>query len=160
MPNGNVQIVKDCYRAFRANDLEALFARIAPDIDWALVGRQADFPTFGPRRGVSAVREFFRIVADNLEFHAYTPREVHGVGNKVFAMGSYEATVTKTGRRAVSEWLHVFWLRDGKVRRFREYTDTARLAEAWRGRSQIRSAALGQSSVELQSDPQPERRLG
>ena len=48
-------------------------------------------------------------------------------------MGSYDMTVRRTGRRAGSDWLHVFWLKNGKVTRFREFTDTARFAEAWRG---------------------------
>jgi ketosteroid isomerase-like protein len=79
------------------------------------------------------VREFFRIVADTLEFHAFAPREFHAVGNMVFVLGTYDMTVRKTGRRAASEWMHVFWLNDGKVKRYREFTDTARFAEAWRG---------------------------
>ena len=52
--------------------------------------------------------------------------------NIVFVFGSYDATVRRTGRRAACEWLHVFWVSDGKISRFREYNDTARFAEAWR----------------------------
>jgi uncharacterized protein len=133
MPNGNVQIVRDCYQAFQENDLEAMFAVFAPDIAWESVGRRDDFPTLGSRRGIAQVREVFRLVAENLEFHTFTPSELHGVGNIVFAMGRYEMTVRKTGRRAGSDWLHVFWVKQGKVTRFREFTDTARFAEAWRG---------------------------
>ena len=133
MPNGNVQIVRDCYQAFQKGDLEAMFSAFAPDIAWESVGRREDFPTLGPRRGIAQVREFFRLVAETLEFHAFVPAELHGVGNIVFAMGSYEMTVRKTGRRAGSDWVHVFWIRNGKITRFREFTDTARFAEAWRG---------------------------
>jgi ketosteroid isomerase-like protein len=79
------------------------------------------------------VREFFRIVADTLEFHAFAPREFHAVGNTVFVLGTYDMTVRESGRRVSSEWVHVFWLNDGKVKRYREFTDTARFAEAWRG---------------------------
>jgi ketosteroid isomerase-like protein len=100
MPNGNVQIVRDCYQAFQENDLEAMFAVFAPDIAWESVGRRDDFPTLGSRRGIAQVREVFRLVAENLEFHTFTPSELHGVGNIVFAMGRYEMTVRKTGRRA------------------------------------------------------------
>ena len=132
MPNGNVQIVRDCYQAFQKGELEAMFAVFAPDIEWESVGRREDFPTLGLRRGIAPVREFFRLVADILEFHAFTPHELHGVGNIVFAMGSYDMTIRKTRRRVGSDWLHVFWVKNGKVMRFREFTDTARFAEAWR----------------------------
>jgi uncharacterized protein len=133
MPNGNVQIVRDCYHAFQRGDSESMFAIFAPDIEWESVGRREDFPTLGPRRGIAQVREFFRLVAENLEFHAFTPSELHGVGNIVFVMGRYDMTIRRTGRRAASDFLHVFWVRNGKVTRFREFTDTARFAEAWRG---------------------------
>jgi ketosteroid isomerase-like protein len=132
MPNGNVEIVRDCYRAFTSDDLEALLGAFAADIEWESVGRREDFPTLGPWRGIAEVRKFFHTVAETLEFHAFSPRELHGVGNIVFAMGSYEMAVRKTGRRVASDWLHVFWVRNGKVTRFREFTDTARFAEAWR----------------------------
>lgn len=133
MPNGNVQIAKDCYAAFQANDSDRLFGAMSEDVDWESVGRRSDFPTLGPRKGKAAVREFFQSVADSLEFHSFSPREFHAVSDIVFVLGSYEATVRKTGRRVASEWLHVFRVKNGKVARFREFTDTARFAEALRG---------------------------
>ena len=132
MSNTNVQVVKDCYEAFQREDAETLFGAMAPDIEWDHVGRESDFPTFGPRHGLPAVREFFRDVADNLDFHSFEPREFHGIGDLVFVMGSYAVTVRKTGRPTASEWLHVFRLKGGKITRFREFTDTAKFAEAWR----------------------------
>jgi ketosteroid isomerase-like protein len=132
MPNKNVQVVKEAYAAFQVGDSERLFGAMTPDIDWESLGRASDFPTLGPRSGTMEVREFFGLVAETMEFHAFSPREFHAVGNIVFVFGSYDATVRKTGRRAACEWLHVFWVSDGKVSRFREYTDTARFAEAWR----------------------------
>ena len=47
-------------------------------------------------------------------------------------LGSYSLTIKKTGRPVKSEWAHVFTLRDGKVTRFREHTDTAQFAEGYR----------------------------
>jgi uncharacterized protein len=41
--------------------------------------------------------------------------------------------VKKTGRRIASDWCHVFTVRDGKVAAFREFTDTAQAAAAYRG---------------------------
>ena len=133
MSKENVKIVEGAYQAFQRNDMDALIATMIPDIDWELTGREADFPTFGPRRGSEAVRGFFRSVAEHLEFHAFEPREFYDCGDKVFVLGRYDMTIKKTGRRAGSEWVHVFTLKDGKVVRFREFTDTARFAEAWRG---------------------------
>ena len=133
MPNKNVQVAKDAYEAFKTGDLNGLFGAMTPDVDWESVGRRSDFPSLGPWKGLGEVKKFFGVVGETLEFHSFAPREFHAVGDIVFAFGSYEMTVRKTGRRVASEFLHAFWVRNGKVTRFREFTDTARFAEAWRG---------------------------
>ena len=133
MSRGNVQIVKDCYQAFLSGDLERLYGALASDVAWEHVGRATDLPTFAPHHGVDGVREFFRLVAETLDFNAFMPREFHGAGNLVFVMGDYEVTMRKTGKRAASPFMHVFWLKNEKVTRFLEFTDTATIGEAWRG---------------------------
>ena len=52
---------------------------------------------------------------------------------KLFALGHYAGTVKKTGLPFNCEWGHVFTVKNGKVARFREFTDTAQFAEAYRG---------------------------
>ena len=39
----------------------------------------------------------------------------------------------KNGRKIASEWVHIFTIRSGKVATFREFLDTATVAEAYRG---------------------------
>jgi hypothetical protein len=41
--------------------------------------------------------------------------------------------IRKTGRAVASDWVHVFTIRDSKIVAFREFTDTAQFAEAYRG---------------------------
>ena len=96
-------------------------------------GRATDFPTFGPRKGPSAVQDLLRPGRRQPRFSEFTPREFYAGGDKVFVLGFYAATMRKSGKSAACEWVHVFTLRDGKVVRFRELTDTALLAEAYRG---------------------------
>lgn len=132
MPNGNVQIVREFYQALQAGDLETLFAAMASDIEWEIVGRRSDLPTFGPRRGVAQVRELFRTIGETFDGRTVKPYELHAVGNLVFAMGSHAVTVRRTGRRVGSDWLHALWVKHGKIVRFREFTDTASFVAAWR----------------------------
>jgi len=131
--NHNIDVVKDCYQAFLAGDIERLLRALSADVAWEHVGRESDLPTFAPFHGVDGVRKFFGLVAETLDFRRFTPSAFHGSGDLVFAMGDYEATIKKTGKHAGSQWLHVFWLKGGKVIRFLEFTDTARFAEAWHG---------------------------
>lgn len=131
MTETGIAHVQRLYAAFARGDIAALIAGLAPDVDWETVGRAGDFPTLGPRKGGKAVEEFFRLVAEHEEFSAFTPREFHAAGDKVFVLGNYSLTVKRTGKPLASEWVHVFTLRDGKVTRFREHTDTAKFAEAY-----------------------------
>ena len=133
MSNANIALVRDLYAAFGRGDVAGIIAGLAPDVHWESGSRASDFPTFGPRKGPSEVRTFFGQVADNLDFSEFTPRELCPCGDKVFVPGFYAATMRKSGKSAACEWVHVFTLRDGKVVRFREFTDTALLAEAYRG---------------------------
>jgi ketosteroid isomerase-like protein len=132
MSNDNVKLIQEAYAAFGRRDMEALIGAMTPDVDWAMVGRASDFPTFGAWPGADKVREFFRSVGDTIDFHDFSPREFYPSGDKVFVLGRYEGTVKKTGRRLASDWVHVFTIRDGKVAQFREFADTAAIAEAGR----------------------------
>jgi ketosteroid isomerase-like protein len=133
MSESNVNAVKDAYRSFERGDMDGVMKGMAPDVDWSMTGQEGHFPTFGRRQGEAGVRGFFRDVADTLDFHRFEPQEFYEAGDTVIVLGHYEMTVKKTGRRAGSDWVHVFTFRDGKVARFREYADTATFVEAWRG---------------------------
>jgi ketosteroid isomerase-like protein len=74
------------------------------------------------------VEEFFRLVAENEEFSEFSPREFYAADDKVFVLGHYSLKVKKSGASVSAEWVHVFTLRNGKVTRFREHTDTAQFA--------------------------------
>jgi steroid delta-isomerase-like uncharacterized protein len=128
MSNADIAHVQSLYAAFGRGDIETLLAGCAPDIDWQTIGRPSDFPTLGPRKGIEAVEQFFRLVDENEAFSEFSPREFYAADDKVFVLGRYSLTVKKSGAAVSAEWVHVFTLRNGKVMRFREHTDTAQFA--------------------------------
>ena len=75
---------------------------------------------------------FFDIVRENLDFSEFSPKEFYAVDDKVFVLGYYAMTVKKTGKPLASDWIHIFTIHDGKITAFREFTDTAKAAEAYR----------------------------
>jgi ketosteroid isomerase-like protein len=93
MSNANVSFVQSLYAAFGRGDIATIIKGLAPDVAWHCVGRSQDFPTFGPRRGASQVDEFFKIVAANLDFSEFSPREFYAVDDKVVVLGYYAMTV-------------------------------------------------------------------
>jgi uncharacterized protein len=128
-----IALVKSLYAAFGKGDIPTIVAAVTADIDWESTGRASDFPTLGPRKGPNGVAEFFSAVGSNLTFSDFSPKEFYAVGDKVFVLGSYAMTVKKTGKPVQSDWVHIFTITNGKVKVFREFLDTARAAEAYRG---------------------------
>jgi hypothetical protein len=133
MSQANIATVQSLYAAFARGDIDTILDACLPDVDWEAVGRRNDFPTFGSRKGKAEVKDFFRIVAETHDFDEFSPRDFYGDRDKVFALGQYALTLKKNGRKAASQWIHVFTFRGGKVASFREFTDTATFAEAYRG---------------------------
>ena len=132
MSAANITTTMSLYQAFARRETGTIVNACVPDVEWHSGGRKEDFPVFAPRKGRAEVEAFFSDVGSTLEFSEFTPRDYYCDRDKVFVMGTYTATVKKTGRRASSEWIHVFTFRDGMVSKFREFLDTASFADAYR----------------------------
>jgi uncharacterized protein len=128
----NVQVVKDAYAAFQRGDVQGVLALVDENVDWhAIKGAEGAAPHAGRRHGRTAVAEFFSQLAGSMEFSKFEPREFVAQGDQVAVIGEYSATVKTTGHSLASDWVMVFTLRDGKVVRFREWTDSAQLVRAY-----------------------------
>ena len=123
--SANISLVQDLYAAFARRDVDAVVSACTPDVDWRLVGRREDFPTFGEWKGPAEVERFFRLVLEQNDSQDFSPREFHASGDKVFVLGLFAHTVEKTGRAVASEWCHVVTIRHGKIAAFRGFIDTA-----------------------------------
>jgi len=132
MSNANIAQVQNLYAAFGRGDIATILGGLTPDADWQSVGRKSDYPTFGPRRGTAEIQDFFKIVAENEDFSDFSPREFYAADDKVFVLGSYTLKMKNTGKPVACEWVHIFTFRDGKVVHWREHTDTAQFAAAYR----------------------------
>ena len=133
MSEANVDLIKSMYAAFGRGDIATIVNTVTPDISWGVTGRKSDFPTLGTWKGPAGVQGFFASVAEHLDFSEFTPKEFYPSGDKVFVLGRYAMTVKKTGLPMASDWCHIFTIREGRVTAFHEFTDTAQVAEAYRG---------------------------
>ena len=59
-------------------------------------------------------------------------REFVAQGDKVVVLGHYVWHVKATGKEWESDFVHALSVRDGKMTRFQEYTDTAAFGDAFR----------------------------
>ena len=127
----NLQIVKAAYAAFKRGDIQAILNTLADDVVWFLPGPTDIVPVAGERRGRDEVGQFFSALSENQTAEQFEPQEFIAQGEKVIVFGQYRWRIKATGREFVSDWVHVFTLRDSKVGGFREYYDTAACADAY-----------------------------
>ncbi len=127
----NTKVVQDAYAAFGRGDIQTLLTYFADDIIWTPVyGAGPHVPTSGLRRGKAAVAEFFKQVAENVQFSQFEPKEFVATGDKVVALGHYTAT-TPIKKSFASDFAMVFTFREGKVTRFQEFCDSSAINAAY-----------------------------
>lgn len=136
--SSNVRIVQEAYAAFGRGDVPGILALVDDDIEWhGVKGAEGAAPHAGRRQGKAAVAEFFRLVAETTEFHRFEPLEFIDDGQQVAVIGQYDATVRVTGKRVSCDWVMVFTFVNGKITRFREFTDSAQVVAAFRPQATV-----------------------
>ena len=117
-------IVKHLYEAFAKGDVPAVLASFDPKVEW----KEADSFLYADRNpyiGPNAVAEgvFQRIVSDVEQF-TVVPQNIIDAGDTVVAEGRYKGRMKTTGTVVDAQFAHVWQLREGKIVRFQQYTDT------------------------------------
>lgn len=125
----HVQRVQEMYAAFGKGDIKTIAGHLSEDVDWQTFGPSI-IPQAGPHRGPKEVEKFFGKVAATYEITRFEPREFIAEGDNVVVLGYYAARVKTTGKSYDVEWAMVWSFRNGKVVKWREYVDTAKLAAA------------------------------
>jgi steroid delta-isomerase-like uncharacterized protein len=128
----NIALVQSMYAAFGRGDIAAVIANCAPDVQWEVLGPPRSFPLFGTRRGAGEVEDFFRLLPEVHTFTEFSPENFVAGNDTVVALGHYSFTLNNNGRTVATEWAHAFTIRDGMVTRFREFTDSAQMLDAYR----------------------------
>lgn len=123
-----LQIIEDHYAASARGDLDGMVAPFAPDVEWI---EMAGFPYAGTYRGPAAVREgvFERLGAEWVGYQA-APEDLVADGEHVVAFGTYSGTYGATGKAMSARFVHHWTVRDGRVVRFEQFTDTHLVRQA------------------------------
>jgi uncharacterized protein len=130
MALSNLEIVKDLYKAFHAGDQKRIREIFDPNIIWV---QNEGFPGGGVHTGIEAVfSNVFGKFAREWEVWRTEPRRWLDAGEDVIVLGEYHGTHETTGKSMKAAFAHVYSLRDGRVIRFEQYTDTVKVAEAVR----------------------------
>jgi ketosteroid isomerase-like protein len=129
----NLDIVQDLYKAFASQDRDRILAIFDPQIEWI---QNDGFPGGGRYLGAETVLDhvFAGLAAAWASWQADVGRWLVAE-DSIVALGAYRGTYRRTGKSMAAAFAHVYWLRDGRVVRFEQYADTAKVAEACRDAS-------------------------
>jgi ketosteroid isomerase-like protein len=133
----NIETIQEIYGAFARGDIAGIKSRVADDVDWGL---GIDESIRGDAGGFLAnwrtsdgVDAYFASVAEELEFHAFSPVGLVADGDVVLSRLQLEVTGRRTGRRVQLGEIHEFEFdADGRIVRYRPYIDTATLLSVLR----------------------------
>jgi uncharacterized protein len=129
---GNTQLVQQAYQDFQNGDIQSVLGSLSSDVEW-VTPPVSGVPVGGTYHGVEEAGQFFASLGDTQEPRQFEPKEFVAQGDRVVALGHYVWHVRSTGREWEADFAHVFVVRDGKIARFQEHTDTAAIADAFRG---------------------------
>ncbi len=128
----NLAIMKEAYAAFGRGDIAAVLSVEDPNTELEIAG-PTEIPWAGSFRGHDGARKYFAAIEAEADFDAFEPHTFLAQGNKVVVLGLEKVRSKRTGRSYENHWVHAFTLENGKIVRFREYSDTATVAAAFRG---------------------------
>jgi uncharacterized protein len=127
----NVRTVMEAYASFENGDIEGVLQALADDVEWITPGPPEIIPVAGHRHGRREVAQFFSTLREQEEVELFKVQEYIAQGDKVVALIKYRGRVKATGRMVESDLVHVFTFDHGKLKRFREYFDTAAVLDAY-----------------------------
>ena len=135
MSQQNVDLIRRMYRVGEAMSLDDLLAALPelipqfadPEIEWIESPSRIDRRTY---RGYEGVREAMQHWLEDFEQYSYEPQEVVDCGDDVLVIAREQGQGAASGVPVTAESYQLFTIRDGKVLRFRGFSDRASALEA------------------------------
>ena len=124
----NRSVVEALYAGFATGDLPAVLATMSPEIEWT---EAEGYPYAGTFTGPDAVvQAVFARLATEWEGYQAVPDSYVSEGDTVVALGHYSGRYKETGKSFRAPFVHVWTVRDGKLVKFVQYTDTVLVQRA------------------------------
>jgi ketosteroid isomerase-like protein len=121
-------LVKSLYEAAGRGEPGVLIGALHPQVEW-YEAQGSPYATGNPYVGPAAVGGLLGgIATDIADFRLEVVRVTDG-GDTVVAEGRYTGKSAKTGKPLDAPFAHVWYLRDGVVVRFQQYTDTGQWSD-------------------------------
>jgi ketosteroid isomerase-like protein len=124
------KIVRGIYEKFDRGDLPGVLEAFADDAEIEFIGSDA-IPFAGKFRGAEGMGEAVGRFLETCDILDFGPDEFHVAGDFVTVLGREHCRCKATGREWRTPLVEMFLVRDGKVRQFRCFYDSALVAKAY-----------------------------
>lgn len=121
--SNNVDIIRGTYDALAAGDVPAMLEIFSRDIVW---NEAENFPYAdgNPYVGLEAVEGLLARLGGDWDYFNIVIEQLLDAGQNVVALGRYKGRHSTTEGELDAQFAHVWWLENGTVVRFQQYTDT------------------------------------
>jgi ketosteroid isomerase-like protein len=124
----NYEAVRAHYEGSDRKDLAAMMAPVTSATEWT---EMAGFPYAGTYVGPDAiVAGVFRRIGEDWDGYTFALERLVDGGETIVGIGTYSGVFRRTGKRMSARVVHVWDMKDGKVVRFEQFTDTRLVAQA------------------------------
>lgn len=131
MHNAPESLLRQLYDGYRRGDLSSFPELVSPDCEWIFPGDASILPWAGHYRGLEIFEFAKRIVGsiayEHFDDHTYLPS-----GESVTVILHERCRVLCTGNAFTNDIAAVATVRDGRLTRYVEYSDTAAMERAFR----------------------------
>jgi len=118
----NTEVIRGLYKAFAVGDVPSALGALASNVSWT---EAEGFPYAGTYVGPDAVLEnVFMKLGTEWDGYSAVPHEFISEGETVVSVGEYSGKYKATGKSFLAPFVHVWNLQNGRVVRFRQFTDT------------------------------------
>lgn len=128
MPEGDIAVVTDAFRAMRSGGVDAWVERLTDDVDYRAIEGAPD--DRGPLHGKEAVRAYLQEWFEMFEEFIVEPVEVIEAGPGVVVVLRFGGRAKLSGVKTEQTLAIAYAVRDGKIAFGREYSTRQEALEA------------------------------
>ena len=126
-----VKIVSDVYEAFGRGDVPSVLGAMDSGIHWHEAEGNPYMPSGEAWVGPDAIlNDLFMKLGGDWDGFTVHPGSFHDAGDVIVVEARYSGTHKGTGNKLDAQVCHVWTLKDGKITKFQQYVDTAKLQDA------------------------------
>jgi len=129
----SLEIIENLYSAFRDKDYDSFRALCSEDVEWI---QNKGFPKGGRFHGADEViKNVFHPFEKDWTYFKFSIDEMFesGDGSRVVVVGAYLGEHRQTRKTTEAAAVHLYEIEHSKVKRFRQFADTAMIAVALPG---------------------------